>query len=412
MKKILAFAVLLVTAFFLGAQELTPVQLEMPTPPPVDETLPQSPLTVNGSQEPEIDLGRVFKLANRFFRVTIVNPSDEVIKYTNIVVNCECTTIENKIKVPGEIPAHGKLDLLMRLNAGDMHSKVFFRMIRFELEKYRQFQINFTGELDTSLYMTYYDEPEQVKHGDIMVGYVEDPTEPWMTRLNITLDSEDETLELAKVKCTRNFIAALHRYDERHWQVELRGAVPMSLGEFKDVVVVELTSPRPADPAQKDIIILPVKGICGTRIMSSASEVYVDPKTAPEYVEQTIMLERVPFLDKISLARVFSGHTNPYVPKIRMLDADEIQLPTDVPGVEFEVIQRERGVAVKLKMRRDELVEDGYPALFQVKNSAPAQVWIGLLSEERREQFAEEAAAKAAAEAAEAEAQAEQDAIE
>ena len=63
-------------------------------------------------------------------------------------------------------------------------------------------------------------------------------------------------------------------------------------------------------------------------------------------------------------------------------------------------------------MTRDELVMDGYPALFEVEKSAPAEVWIGLLSEQRRKRFEEEAAEEKARAEAEAAAQAEQDAIE
>ena len=411
MKKLYTIAVLLFTAFLLGAQEQAPLELEMDTPLPLDTNLPQSPLMVDGSQEPEIDLGRVFKLTNRFFKVTVENPSDEVIKYTNIVVNCECTTIQNKIPVPGEIPAHGSLELIMRLNAAEMHSKRFFRMIRFELEGYRQFQINFVGELDTSLYMTYYDEPEPVKHGDIMVGYLEDPTKPWTTRLNITLDSDTEILRLGKVKCTSNFIAALHRFDEHHWQVEVHAVIPMSMGELNDVVMIQLDRPSPGKD-QQDIIVLPFRGVFGTRIVPSTPEIYLDKEKAPEYHEIKILLQRMPFLDKMSLARMFRGQPNPYLPDIEILKVDEVKVPTDVPGVEFELEQEKVGVVVTVKMTRDELVMDGYPALFEVEKSAPAEVWIGLLSEQRRKRFEEEAAEEMARAEAEAAAQAEQDAIE
>ena len=60
-------------------------------PKPVDMNAPVSPLVVNGSKTPEINLGRVFKLNNRFFPLVIENPSDEPVKYTGIVINCTCT---------------------------------------------------------------------------------------------------------------------------------------------------------------------------------------------------------------------------------------------------------------------------------------------------------------------------------
>ena len=404
-----AFWAFLSVVSLLAAQEL-PVELDVPAPQPIAYELPVSPLTVNGSQEPEIDLGKVFKLTNRFFQVVVENPSDEPVKYTNIVVNCECTTIQNKIPVPGEIPAHGKLKLLLRLNAGDLSSRHFFRMIRFELEGYRQFQVSFTGELDTSLYMTYYDEPEPVKHGEVMIGYLEDPNEPWETRLNITLDAEEGELKLGKIKCTKNFIAALHRFDERHWQVELHAVNPVALGELRDAVVIQLEAPRPAE-GQQDVIVLPIQGICGTRIVPTTEEIYLDKEVAPEQYERKILLERLPFLDKLSIVRMFRGQQSPYMPEIKVLTVDEVKVPDDVPGVEFELTQEKVGVVVTIKMTRDEMVMGGYPAVFEVKNSQPAEVWIGLLAEERRKQFEEDAAAAAEAAAAEAAAQAEQDAI-
>ena len=97
-KSLYALWAFLSVASLLADQEL-PLELNIPAPQPIAYELPVSPLMVNGSQEPEIELGRVFKLANRFFLVRVENPSDEAVKYTNIVINCDCTTIQNKIPV-------------------------------------------------------------------------------------------------------------------------------------------------------------------------------------------------------------------------------------------------------------------------------------------------------------------------
>ena len=91
-----------------------PVLLGQEAPAAAD-ALPESPLVVNGSRTPEIDLGRVFKLAQHIFPVVIENPSDEPVEYTGIIVNCNCTRPLGKVPSAGVIPAHGKLAMNMQI---------------------------------------------------------------------------------------------------------------------------------------------------------------------------------------------------------------------------------------------------------------------------------------------------------
>ena len=68
-------------------------------PKKVDLNLPESPLVVKGSKTPTIELGRVFKLNQRLFPVIVENPSDNDVEYDNIVINCNCTNIVNKLDI-------------------------------------------------------------------------------------------------------------------------------------------------------------------------------------------------------------------------------------------------------------------------------------------------------------------------
>ncbi|GEM_PF-4050586 len=408
MKKFFLFFLISLCAFALFAEdEFQVFNPREQAKTKVDER-PASPLQVNGSNTPEINLGKVLKLSHRFFPVVVQNPSDEEIKYSSVVVNCSCTSIVNQkeVPVPGVIPPHGELKLFMGLNANEMDTTEFIRMIRFDIEGgYRPFQINFSGSLDTSIYMTYGDDPEQIKRGNVNVGYIPEPSIPWNTDLYITSDpSNPEPLELDTPHCSSSFVAGLHRFNDHRWMIELHGVTPMKIGEFRDEgVVVPVKSPAVPE-GQRQIIVLPVIGICGTQIVPTAGEIYMSPTYEGETYTKDIRLERQPFMDKNAVIAMVKGKPNPYAPVIKVLTVEEVILPTDVPGVEFSMEQRPYGVLLHCKMTMKDLVVGGALATFQVKDAKPAEVWFGILSEERRRQMEEEDAQKAQEAALETEA--------
>jgi len=358
---------------------------------PNDPTLPVAPLVVNGSSRPEIDLGRVFTLVQRFFGVEIENPTDKDIKYTNIVVNCNCTSIVNKIPKSGVIKAHSKLPLKLRLNAADLRKETFFRMIRFELDGYQHFQINFTGKLSKDMEMVFGDDPKKLPRKKITVGYIEDASKPWQTVVSLQLKGEaKEKLELTEIKCTKNFVAALHHINEQAWGIEIHGVNPMERGPLKDAVMARLVSPAPPK-GQVDVVMLPIVGICGTRIMPSIDTVYNDPKQDSQIVKKRFALTREPFIDAFSLAQMARGRGNPYKPHIKRLNKEEVVLPK-VKGVTFSLEQGSGGVYVDCTLDRSQMTEEGEEADFKAGQSLECVVRFAVLGEKERAELEKAAA--------------------
>ncbi len=378
-------------------------------PKAVDMSLPVSPLTVNGSTQPEIDLGRVFKLNNRFFPVVVENPSDEPIKYTGIVINCNCTKVANKVPRQGVIPARGKLKLLMRMNANDLRvEKKFYRMIRLELEKYRSFQVNFTGELSRDLFMYFGDDPQRVPRTDITIGYLDNPRSEWYTMIYIESKlPSGEALELEKVMTSRNFKAALHRYSDHKWGIELHAVNPVRIGELRDFVSVQVKSPVVKDKLQMDMMIFPIVGICGTKLEASVFDMFNDPKKDPETVTKVFMLRRMPFMDRVAYTAMIFGQPNPYISKVKALKVEEVEVPK-VKGVELRLEQDRNGVLVHCTMHRSQMTEDGETVWFKAHETQAEKVRFAILGEEERQMLAEEEARKAKEAKERAEAEAEQ----
>lgn len=381
-------------------------------PKKVDMNLPESPLTVNGSKTPTVDLGRVFKLNQRLFPVVVENPSDEDVDYTNIVINCNCTSIVNKIPKEGKIPAHGKLPLLIRLNAPHLAvDKSFIRMIRLELKKYRQFQINFTGEVSGNLYATYYDDPKQVARTKITVGYIVDTDAPWSTKINIATDLEKEKLELGKPKPMKNFKASVKKVSDQHWVVELEGKVPFKPGVIKDVLTIPFKSPAPADMKHKDVIFMPIEGIIGMQLIGSADEVLIDKLVdKEEVVEKGIIISRSNFLDAAMIRATMLGKKPPYSFKIDPLTLEEMKV-TAPDGVQVSMEKYKKGVYATFKMQTSKLNEEGVNVVFEAPKTKELSVRVAILGEKERAMLKEEAEQKAKEEEEERKAEAEQDAI-
>ncbi|MBQ7177526.1 MAG: hypothetical protein IJS08_08935 [Victivallales bacterium] len=383
-------------------------------PKKIDMNLPESPLVVNGSKTPTIELGRVFKLNQRLFPITIENPSDKDIEYDNIVINCNCTSIVNRIPKAGKIPAKSKMPLLIRLNAPQLAvEKSFVRMIRLELKGYRQFQINFAGEVSGSLYATFYDDPNQVARTKITVGYIVDTDAPWSTIINIATDLENENLELDKVERSMlNFKAELKKISDKHWQVELKGKTPMKPGIIKDILAISLKSPVPADKLHKDLIYMPIEGIIGMQLVGSAEEVLIDKQIdKEEVVEKAIIISRSNFLDPAMIRATMLGKEPPYTFTIDPLTVEEMKVKAP-EGVEVTMEKYKNGIYATFKMQTSKLNEDGVYAIFQAPKTKALKVRLAILGDKERAELKEEAEQKKREEEEERKKQAEQDAIQ
>ena len=425
--RVLSILLAMALAGALMAQPVMPprTQPRIEKPKAVDMSLPVSPLAVNGSTAPEINLGRVFKLNSRFFPVVIENPSDEPVKYTAIVINCTCTKVvqcevvssdggarrypARKIPKSGVIPPKGRLRLVMCMNANDLKVKEkFLRMLRLELEKYRSFQVNFTGELSRDLFMYFGDDPQRAPRTEITIGYLDNPNTKWNTMIYIESKlPKDQPLELGQVRTSRNFSAALHRYSDHKWGIELHSANPMRIGELKDFVRVEVKTPSPQFKHQMDMLVFPIVGVCGTKLEASTFDMFNDPKEDPETVTKAFLLRRMPFMDRIAYTAAVMGQPNPYISKVKVLKVEEVEVPK-VKGVELRLEQRETGVLVHCTMHRSQMTEDGEEVFFKAKETQSEKVRFAILGEEERRMMAEEAARKAKEAKERAEAEAEQ----
>ena len=381
-------------------------------PKKVDMSLPESPLVVKGSKTPTIELGRVFKLNQRLFPIVVENPSDKDVEYNNIVINCNCTSIVNKIPKVGKIPAHGKLSLLVRLNAPQLAvERAFVRMIRLELKDYRQFQINFTGKVSGNLFATYYDDPKQVARTKITVGYIVDTDAPWDTVINIASDLENEKLELDKVRPMKNFKAKLKKVSDKFWQVELKGKTPMEPGVIKDALAISLKSPLPENKKHKDVVYMPIEGIIGMQLIGSASEVLIDRLVDKEdVVEKAIIISRSNFLDAAMIRATMLGKEPPYTFKIDPLTVEEMKV-TAPEGVKVTLEKYKNGIYATFKMQVSKLNEDGVYAIFEAPKTKALKVRLAILGEKERAELKEEAEAKAREEEEEKKAEAEQESI-
>lgn len=381
-------------------------------PKKVNMNLPESPLVVSGSKTPTIELGRVFKLNQRLFPVVIENPSDKDVEYDNIVINCNCTSIINKIPKEGKIPAHGKLPILVRLNAPQLAvEKSFIRMIRLELKEYRQFQINFTGNVSGSLFATFYDDPNQVARTKITVGYIVDTDAPWSTIINIATDLEDEKLELCEARPMENFKANLKKVSDKLWQVELKGKTPMEPGVIKDALAISLKSPLPKAKKHKDIIYMPIEGIIGMQLIGSADDVLIDRLVDKgDVVEKAIIISRSNFLDAAMIRATMLGKNPPYTFKINPLTVEEMKVKAP-EGVEVTLDKYKNGIYATFKMQVSKLNEEGVYVTFEAPKTKALSVRLAILGEKERAELKEEAEEKARQEAEEKKAEAEQDSI-
>ncbi len=397
MKKIVFLLAVCFAVVLLGqAVEFKPVA-EQDKPKPIDMTQPESPLEVNGSRTPVIDLGRTFKLNQRIFSFTIKNPSDTPIEYTGIVINCNCTRIIGKVPPHGVIPAHGELPLLVRLNGPDLNVKdEFFRIIRLDLKDYRAFQVNFKGTLDKSLMAIYDDDPNQLARTRIMVGYLEKVNEKWNTKIHIYSElPPEEPLELANVQDSQNFAAKLEKVDDHHWILHLESKNPMKAGVLKEGIVLDVVKPAP-NKHQADKIYLPFEGVAGYRVFSSADELFYDPQKETEpVISQAILLTRLNFMDSLLLRSIVLKQKSPYKLHIPALKVEEVSVDP-VEGVTFKMEPYKSGVLVTCTMEREKLTEEGVWATFRTQYDAPADVRFAILGEkERAEREAEEAKRRA-----------------
>lgn len=372
--------------------------------------LPVSPLRLKGCENNELDLGKVFKLNQRVFTMVIENPSDTPVEYTEIILNCNCTTVLNRkeIKSKGVIPPHGELKFLLRLNGLDLPDKgEFYRYMRLGLKDYQPFVANFTGTVSREIYMTFDDDEKQEPRTRVTIGYINDPEAPWSTTLHIlsTLP-EDVPLELGEVKATKNFVAALHRFNDHHWSVELHAVTPLSVGELRDGIAITVLSP--AKEGEKEVIALPIIGISGAKLSASVYNVFNDPQKDPEVVTKKFALSREPFIDKFALAAMVVGRANPYHARIKALEVDEVSFEP-VKGVSLRLEQGRGGVYVYATMNRAEMTEEGVEVEFKSKNNQSEFVRFAILGEKERAELEEERAEKERIAAEEAAAQAEQE---
>lgn len=381
-------------------------------PKKIDMTLPESPLVVMGSKTPTIELGRVFKLNQRLFPVIVENPSDNDVEYNNIVINCNCTSIVNKIPKEGKIPAHGKLPILVRLNAPQLAvEKTFIRMIRLELKEYRQFQINFTGNVSGNLFATFYDDPNQIARTKITVGYIVDTDAPWSTIINIAADLENENLELDKVMPMHNFEATLKKLSDKQWQVELKGKTPMKPGVINDKLAISLKSPLPANKTHKDLIFMPIEGIIGMQLLGSAEEVLIDKLVdKEEVVEKAIIISRSNFLDAAMIRATMLGKEPPYAFKIDPLTMEEMKVKTP-EGVDVTLEKYKTGIYATFKIQTSKLNEEGVYAIFEAPKTKALKVRLAILGDKERAELKKEAEQKAHEEEEEKKAEAEQESL-
>lgn len=388
----------LFAALAVWAQELEIKAVEeRNVPKPVDMTMLESPLEVNGSRTPLIDLGRTFKLNQRIFGFVIKNPSDTPVEYTGIVINCNCTRIIGKVPSKGVIPAHGELPLLVRLNGPDLNVKdEFFRIIRLDLKDYRAFQVNFKGTLDKSLMAVYDDDPDQLARTRIMVGYLEKVNEKWNTKIHIYSElPPEEPLELANVQDSTNFAAKLEKVDDHHWILHLESKNPMKPGVLKEGIVLDVVKPAP-NKHQMDKIYLPFEGVAGYRVFSSTDELFYDPQKETEpVITQAILLTRLNFMDSLLLRSIVLKQQSPYKLHIPPLKMEEVSVDP-VEGVTFKMEPYKDGVLVHCTMERDKLTEEGVWVSFRTQFDEPADVRFAILGEEERaEREAEEAKRRA-----------------
>ena len=382
-------------------------------PKKVDMNLPESPLVVKGSKTPTIELGRVFKLNQRLFPIIVENPSDKDVEYDNIVINCNCTSIVNKIPKEGKIPAHGKLPLLVRLNAPQLAvERSFIRMIRLELKGYRQFQINFTGDVSGSLFATYYDDPKQIARTKITVGYIVDTDAPWNTIINIATDLENEKLELdEKAMPMKNFEANLKKVSDKLWQVELKGKTPMEPGVIKDALAIKVKSPSPKSKRQKDMIFMPIEGIIGMQLIGSAEDVLIDRlEDKEEVVKKAIIISRSNFLDAAMIRATMLGKEPPYTFKVDPLTVEEMKV-TVPDGVEVTMEKYKNGIYATFTMHVSKLNEEGVYATFEAPKTKALKVRLAILGDKERAELKAEAEQKAREEEEERKAEAEQESI-
>ncbi len=381
-------------------------------PKKVDMNLPESPLVVKGSKTPTIELGRVFKLNQRLFPVIVENPSDKDVEYDNIVINCNCTSIVNKIPKEGKIPAHGKLPILIRLNAPQLAvERSFVRMIRLELKEYRQFQINFTGDVSGSIFATYYDDPQQIARTKITVGYIVDTDAPWNTIINIATDLENEKLELDNPLPMKNFEATLKKVSDKLWQVELKGKTPMQPGVIKDALAMKVKSPLPKSKRHNDMIYMPIEGIIGMQLIGSAEDVLIDRlEDKEEVVKKAIIISRSNFLDAAMIRATMLGKEPPYSFKIEPLTVEEMKV-TLPEGVEVTMEKYKNGIYATFTMQVSKLNEEGVYATFEAPKTKALKVRLAILGDKERAELKEEAEQKAREEEEEKKAEAEQESI-
>ena len=416
MKKLLLFFVFLAfCAASLSAQQASaPKMLQKKQVKADDPSLPFSPLTVNGSTRPEINLGRVFKISQRMFKIEIENPSDKDVEYTGVVLNCDCTTIITKLPPAGVIPAKGKLKIVMRMDATALgNEKRFFRMMRMELKGYRHFVVSIVGQVSNEMAMVFDDDPERKARTRITVGCLSDVENPWQTSLSILSRlPEEEEFQLGSVEAHGDFTAAMYHVDGKTWRIALSNVTPMKPGIIKAALMIPLLKPAPPAGMQ-DVIFLPIIGVCGAKINATVENLYNDPKSDPQVVTKRFALTREPYMDTLAVAAVIQGRPNPYVAMLDILKVEELEIPK-IPGVEFKLTQGSKGVFVDCTMDRSKMTEKGAAAVFKLKKGydEAAEVIFAILSEEKRQQIEADKRHAEKIEEAERAAQAEQDALQ
>lgn len=415
MKKIIfalsCFALMLLP---LTAQQVSaPEKLQQKQPKADNPALPVSPLMVDGSRNPEINLGRVFKLSQRIFKVVIENPSDKPVEYTGVVLNCDCTKMITELPPKGVIPAKGSLKIVMRIDATQLGSeKRFFRMMRFELKDYRHFVVSIVGELSRDLAMVFGDDPERQARTQVTVGCLSDPAAPWKTRLEIISRlPENEEFELGSAEAHGDFVAALYHTAKNKWNVELSNVPPMKPGIIRAALMIPLLKPAPPE-GMKDVLFFPIIGVCGAKLNATVADLYNDPAKDPRIVTKRFAITREPYMDSIAIAAVVQGRPNPYVAMLKILKVEEIEVPR-VEGVTFKLSQGDKGVYVDCTMDRAKMTEKGCEGTFKAKEGydEAAVVNFAIMSAEVRKELEEERLHQEALEAEERAAQAAQDSI-
>lgn len=387
----LAFAACLLAAALTWAQPLRPDRRLRPSTD--QDHLPPPPIELVGGES--VDLGKVYKLTQVPFIITVRNTSDKPLPYERIILNCNCTN--TYIPPKGEIPPGAEFKIPMRLDATQLREKnAFTRIFRFEFKEYRPFIVNFHGELSREIYATPADKPEQAFLTSINFGQREHAYEDFTFAVDIKGQFHNaQTIDLGKPEIpNRKFQASLEKISDTHWRVTLKPVLPLQFGVNADSLIIPVNQPSPGT-----FISLPLNMLVGTMLEPSADDIYIDPLTEKGIVKKTFALTRVAFRDRATMAALFMGKKNPYNFTPKILQASEVQLP-QADGAEFSLEQGKGGVYVHCQIDCSKIpAEGGLTASFNVPGSKSTQVTFALLTDEIRQTLKEQEEAMKAAKA-------------